>query len=383
MKQFKMKKWILLGWLLCLALIIFGLSGCNNAGADTDPATTLVRPVKAMLLETPKSETVRSFPGTAQATREVNLAFRVAGPLVKLNGDTGDKVSKGALIAQIDSRDFRVQIKTLEAKVASSKAQYAQSKLQYERYTNLVKVNAAAKATYDQVKATFEMARAQVNSDQKNLESARNALTDTDLFAPFTGYINQKLVENHENITMGQSIISLVDLSSIEVEVAIPENLVGNLDRFIAYSCEFEAIPGKIFKAVFNEIGKKPNRSNQTYPLTLTLDPGESSVVRPGMSARISITIAGKNQDTIFRVPPQSLVNDAQGRTFVWIVDETDKKIHKRFVQTGGLRHRGVEVITGLNTGDWLVTAGASYLKEGQATRILQTAVQTNVGNAL
>ena len=388
MNKTKTLKREIMVWGLGLALMLPGIAGCENAGAvaDTEDSAAIaaeaIRPVRAIRLEKPMGASIRSFPGRAKAAREVNLAFRVAGPLVELNGDTGDKVTKGDLVARIDPRDFSVQVKTLEANLNASQAQVTESKLQYARYTHLIKENAAAKATYDQVKAAFEMADARAKADRKNLEAARNALGDTILTAPFTGYINRKLVENYETVSLGQVIISLTDLSSMEVEIGIPENLISQADRFKNYSCEFESIPGKKFTAVLKEIGKNPNLSNQTYPLSLILNPEEIFAIRPGMSARVTFTIAGEDQEAYFQVPAQSIVNDDQHKTFVWIVG-VNKKVHKRYVKTAGFSNSGVEVRGKLNAGDWLVTAGASFLKEGQTTRILQAATTTNVGNAL
>ncbi|MCP4118507.1 MAG: efflux RND transporter periplasmic adaptor subunit [Desulfobacteraceae bacterium] len=368
---------------LLIALMMPGIAGCKDAGADARAVAEQVRPVKAIRLAAPLYTSARTFPGSAQATREVNLAFRVAGPLVTLNGDTGDKVNQGDVLARIDPRDFRVQVKALKAKLVASRAKLTESKLQYERYIHLVKENAAAKATYDQVKATFEMAKAQVDADMKNLEAARNALTDTVLTAPFTGFIHNKLVENYETVSQGQPVFSVVDLSTIEVTIGIPENLVGQVERFTNYQCTFESMPQKTFTARLKEVGKKPNPSNRTYPLTLILNPEASASVRPGMSAEVTVSIAGKGGEACFSVPARSVVNDSRRKTFVWTVDEQTGEVSRRYVETGNFTHTGIEVKGDLHAGEWVVTAGASFLKEGQTTRILEQASKTNVGELL
>lgn len=369
---------------LLLALMIPGIQGCGKAGADAPEIKDRIRPVKAIRLEKPVSLTVRSFPGSAKAKREVNLAFRVGGPLVQLNGDTGDRVKKGDIVARIDPRDYTVRVKTLAAKLEASRARLTESKLQHERYVNLIRENAAAKASFDQVKAEYEMAGAQVEADMKSLEAARNALDDTVLTAPFTGFIHKKLVENYETVSQGQPIFSIVDLSTIEVEIGIPEVLIGKVDLFSEYQCAFESLPGRQFDAALKEIGKKPTPSTRTYPLTLILAPEANSLVRPGMSAEVTVSIADDDADnSYFSVPAGSVVNDGQRKTFVWIVDEETMQVGKRYVETAGFTDKGIEVRGDIHTGEWIVTAGASYLKEGQKTTILEKASETNVGNVL
>ncbi len=366
------------------------LQGCLEAEADAqkDTAAGIARPVKAVCLKSPEQRRQLLFPGNAKAVREVDLAFRVSGPLVELNYDTGDRIEKGQIIARIDPRDFRVRIKTLEANLEKSKANRVESRLQYDRYKHLVNTEAAAKAKYDEVKAVWEMAVAQVKADRKSLEDAKNELEDTYLRAPFTGYVNLKYVENYENVAIGNPIISVVDMSVMEVEFGIPEDLVSLADQFTTYQCRFDAIPGKIFGARFKEVGKKPGTSNQTYPLTVILEGEDIKLIRDGMAGQVSLTLpdpgeipedAGKR----FWVPASAVVNIIGQGSFVWVVDETTNTVDKRQVKTFELTSRGIEVQGDLVQGEWVVVAGASYLKPGQAARILRPASKTNIGNEL
>lgn len=380
-KQFNVSKLCVSATLMIMTTL--GFSGCTKADAEAVKKSKHVRPVKAIELQQSPQKRVMTFPGKAKAAKEVNIAFRVGGPLTELNVDDGMKVTKGSILARIDSRDFRLNVKTLEAKLAASNAQYEETTLQYERYKNLVKVNAASKSTYDQVKAGYEMAKALVDGDTRNLEAARNALADTVLYAPFTGYVHKILVENHETVNQGQPVVWLVDLSGVEVEIGIPESLIGSADDFKSYTCLFNAVSDVIFTAEHKEIGKKPNLSNSTYPLILTLNKDNANRVRPGMAADVMITVKSEKDYATFIVPASALVNKAANETFVWILNQNHESVEKRLVKAVQYSGNGVEVTGNIYVGEWLVTAGAHHLTQGQSVRLLKAVSKTNIGQIL
>lgn len=383
-KRMKKKRFnlsALSGLTFILLMISLETSGCGKAVAEAD--SDFIRPVKAMALVSSPPERIITFPGKAKASQEVNLAFRVEGPLTELNADDGMKVLKGDILARIDSRDFRVNLKTLEAKLAASKAHCDEAGLQFERHKNLVKENATSKSTYDQVKAGFEMAKAQVEADTRNVEAARNALSDTTLSAPFDGYVHKILVENYETVKKGQAVIWMVDLSGLEVEIGISESLLSRTPDFTSFTCSFDSQPGIIFHAKLKEFGKKPNPSNSTYPLILTLDEQATDLIRPGMAADVNVSMVSAEAMETFVIPASALVNKTKDETYVWILNREKGQIEKRSVMQIQLSTGGVEVKGNVNKGEWLVTAGAHQLTEGQAARLLEPASTTNIGGVL
>ena len=373
---------------LWLGLVIVGLlagimSGCADSRAHTDIATKAMRPVKAIQLTRIVGDHELVFPATAQSPQEVRLSFRVGGPLIGLNAENGQKVVKGQRIAHIDPRDFEIAIKTLKAKLAASKAHLNEATLQHKRYANLFKQNAAAKAKYDNTMAAFQIAKARMKADIESLVDAKNELIDTRLIAPFTGYVNDKFVENHEIVTPGQPIISLVDLKTIEVVFGLPEDLVGRLSYFESYQVAFEAVPGSEFAATLKELGKTPDPTSRAYPLTLILEPVANTLVRPGMAAQVRITVSADAGKDRFAIPVQALFNPGGDTSSVWIFDAQTQMVRPQQVRVEKLSRQRVEISGDLAPGQWVVTAGVHHLQPGQKVRLLQKPSKTNVGAML
>ena len=369
--------------LAVVCLVAEGMSGCMDTGSHGDITAKSVRPVKAMKLACIDSRHALVFPATAKSPREVKLSFRVGGPLISLHAENGQKVGKGQTIARIDSRDFEIAIKTLEARLTASKARLEEAALQYKRYSNLFKENATAKAKYDNTLAGFQIANAQVKADTESLSAAKNNLIDTQLTAPFTGYVNDKFTENHETVNPGQPIVSLIDLKTIEVTLGLPEDMVGQLSEFESYEVTFEAIPGTIFSANLKEVGKKPDPASRAYPLTLILERNANTLVRPGMAALVKIVVSADDRKDRFEIPVQALFNSGGDKSSVWVFEPKSETVTQQVVFVKKLNRQSVEISGGLKSGQWIVTAGVHHLQPGQKVRLLQKPSVTNVGAML
>ena len=182
--------------------------------------------------------------------------------------------------------------------------------------------------------------------------------------------MSQKYTENHETVAAGHPIISLLDCSSIDVTVGIPEDVVIRQDRFRSYMCELDAYPGRWFPATLKEIGPAIQHGKLTYPLTVTLELPPDLFVRPGMTTRVRIEMGeGVSGAGGFRLPAGATVLGDDGKPSVWVVDSKEDVVHRQAVTVGTLTNEGLEVTGGLHPGQWVVTAGASLLYEGQRVR--------------
>ena len=327
------------------------------------------RPVKLITVAPRDGALMREFPGIAMPVREVQLAFRVDGPLRDLPVDVGQFVKEGELIAQLDPRDFEVHVATLKAERDSLQAQLVNARLRYTRYQNLYTTDATAKASLDTAQAAHDQLAAQVAAVAAQLEDARNSLADTRLVAPFDGYIDQKFVENYDNVKEKQSIVSFLDCSIIEVTAGVPEELVAEGIQMQKFFCEFDSYPEKSFPAELKELGRKPGSANQAYPLTVTLPAPESLLVKPGMAATLSIMIESAAGSAKFVVPPSAVVNDKENRSFVWRYDDEAGTVEPLFITIGQLVSGGIEVTGGLTGGEQIVIAGTHFLHTGQKVK--------------
>ena len=343
--------------LLFLTVLIMQI-GCKKKEETKDEQ---IRPVKAIQAQTAADMLSKGLPAVSAEHREVELSFRVSGPLIKLNVDVGASVKRGQLIAEIDPRDYEVEIIGAEGRMNQAKAEE-------QRYKNLHKKGSVSKNEYDIKLANFLESKARY-------ENAINNLKDTKIFAPFDGYIGQKLVENFQEVSASQTIATLLDLSRIEIHLHVPENLAIFLPQFKTYHVVLDAYPAKQFTATLKEAGKTPDPAG--YPLSLYLDyeakPSAEYKIPPGLTCTVDIILESDKGISSFIVPLSAVFEgEKPDNPAVWVMDKSSNTVTKREVSVGTLiSQSSIEIQEGLQTGEWVVTAGVHRLTEGQKVKAL------------
>ncbi len=341
-----------------LVMTFIGLWMLSACGSDETVKEEIVRPVKSMVIGNVIDPTGKGYPGVTKESKESEISFRVGGPIVKYNVVEGALVNKGDLIAEIDPRDYKINVQ-------STYARYDQAKTEADRYFRLWKKGSVAKNDYDQRKANSLEAKAA-------WEDAKNALSDTRLLAPFTGFYGPKLSQLGDKVRVKQAITTLVDLSVIEVNTTIPEQLAIQFRNFDRYEVHLEAYPDVVFKATIKELEKKPTAEG--FPLHLYLDhinkKEDTTQVKvgAGMSCRVNIFLRESSTVVTKIIIPLSSIFEGQDKksTMVWIIDTDSNIVKKQNVVLGSMvGHDAIEITEGLSLGQSIVIAGVRRLTEG------------------
>jgi len=351
--------------LLSAQLLMVGCGKKEEAQEET------VRSVRAMKVGDIEALTGRSFPGRARAAQEVDLAFRVTGPLVALPVKVGDEVEKGELIAQIDPRDFEVALRNAEGGLQSAKATMNRAKLDYERMAGLKKKSpgAISDIDVDQAKESVEVAKADISALEASVDAAKDALKYTNLRAPFSGSVVATYAENFENVRQQQMIVRVVDKAKIEFEVGIPETLISMAPYIEDITVSFDAFPDVEIPAEVKEIGREASSTTRTFPVTVIMKQPEGVSVLPGMAgkARGTLRLPDKGSQVQIVVPVTAVFTQGEEeQSFVWIIDDGSNSVSSRPVDLGTLVSSGYVIDKGLEQGEIIATAGVHFLKEGQ-----------------
>jgi multidrug efflux system membrane fusion protein len=343
--------------LLFLASLILYI-GCTE---KEEAKVEQIRPVKAIQAQSAADLLSKGLSAISAEHREVDLSFRVSGPLIKLNVEIGTAVKKGQLIAEIDPRDYEVAIIGAEGRMNQAKAEV-------QRYKNLYKKGSVSKNEYDIKLANYLEAKVKY-------DNSVNALADTKIYAPFNGFIGEKLVENFQDVAASETIATLLDLSKIEIHTHVPENLAIFFPQFKTYHIVFDAYPGKQFTATLKEIGKTPDPAG--FPISLYLDYKSSEYteykIAPGLTCGVDIVMANNKGIASYIVPLSAVFEGAKpDDPAVWVMDISTNIVTKRKISLGSLfSNSSIEIRDGIESGEWIVTAGVHLLTEGQKVKPL------------
>ena len=358
------------------SLLALFLSSCGKK--EPEKAETIaVRPIKLMTVGSALTGQMRKLPGTVRATDRVDLAFQVAGPLVELPVKEGQRVKKGDLLARIDPQDYETNLRNAKGTIAKAKAGVDYAVAEYKRYLNVKATDAGAVSdSIVNLKYTAQnVARADLQSAEAALAAAQDQLNYTQLRAPFTGVIARKYVDNYQEVTVKEPILSLQNMTDVEVLVDVPESMMVPIRKAKPrVFADFAADPSRSFELKIKEVALLADNLTQTYQVVMVMPAPTGIRILPGMTANVSIEFASMPTDeSSIIVPAIAVWADDAGHSMVWVVDSKTLAVHRRAVTTGDLTGvDSIKITEGLNPEEVIAISGVSKLQEGQVVRKLE-----------
>ncbi len=352
-----------------LAVVLAG-GGLACSPASPPPEAEL-RPVRFEVVSSVDGGRRRSFSGTCQPAREPRLSFKVGGTIVRRPVNMGDRVRQGALIAELDPSDFRLQLEEAAAALQQAEAESRNAQASFARTRGLYENGNASRTDFDAARADAESAQASVRSVQKRLELTRQQLSYTRLLAPVAGAIAEVNAEVNENVQAGQEVVRLAAEGGNEVVLTVPESLISDIRHGQDVVVRFDALPGRTFAGTVTEVGVTTSFMGTAFPVKARLAETDAAL-RNGMAAEVEFRFEDPGTSGRFRVPAHAVTEDRQGR-FVLIVEPTEPGrgvVRRRAVEVGQLTPSGLEVLEGLEDGDRLVTAGISQIEDGDTVKL-------------
>jgi len=424
--------------LIWIALVVVVGGGIAFFGMEKKREAPMVQEdrvflVKTFTLHRPGDTFRREYPGTVQASNQVDLSFRVSGPLKELPVVQGQEVAKGDLVAAIDSRDFQTSlneassaldnareqlsamkkgarqedIAVAQANLASAQAKLTEAKANYERFKQLLSEEAISEAEFDKYRTSYNVAQSSVAAAQQDLKKAKtgarpediqameaqirgleakqkaaqDALDDTSLVAPFDGTVTTKYVDNYQDVNAKQPIVRLQDLGDLEVLIYVPEQDISRADSAagnIIVTAQFDALPNQEFALHLKEWGTQPDNRTQTYPVTFTMPrPEKIGNILPGMAATVEVKAVMEKHGGggSYMVPVEAVVEnpDNPSRGTLWVVDTKNMVVHPREVAMGAYSDGEVAVAGVFDAGERIVATGGSILHDGDKVRLFQS----------
>ncbi len=337
-------------------------TACSGNQTKQEPVRSVkcdtVRPVDGFHVSS-------TFPGKVKAAADVNLSFRISGPIEKINVTEGQFVRKGSVIAEMDSRDYKTQLSATEA-------EYMRIKGEADRVIELYRRESVAPNEYE--KALYGLKQITAK-----LEAHRNALTDTRLIAPFDCYIQKKNFDAGETVSAGMPVLSVISARMPEVEINIPTADFIKRGDYESAVCAIDVFPGTQFPLELIGINQKANL-NQLYTTRFRMVATGPQQPAPGMTAMVSIKY--KTEETQVLKIPFSAIFNRKGDTYVWVID--NDTVSARQIKIIEITTAGEAVVSeGLKDGETVVSAGTNSLEEGQRVMVLPAPSSTNPGGVL
>ena len=291
---------------------------------------------------------------TAMATLEplnsVQLTAAASGKLTKLFAKDGASVQKGALLAKIDDSELRAQLKQAE----SNKVLAEQKE---QRIRGLFEKNGATKADLESAEATLKSAEASV-------ELIKAQIAKTEVRAPFAGKLGFVNVSVGAWLTTGSSIATLSEVKKLKAKFALPQRYASALkegDSVELKDEERDVIKSGKVKALEASLSE----SSRTRQVLVEVDNAKSEFLA-GSFAKVTVSMQSGRVKTI-PVPAEALTLDKDG-AYVFVA--TGGKAKVKHVETGLRTPISVDIVSGLDVGDTVISSGLISMREGASVRI-------------
>ena len=304
----------------------------------------------------------RGFTGIIGAKVQSNLGFRVAGKIVERLVNIGQQVKAGQPLMRIDETDLRLALTAKRNAVAAVRASVVQTDADERRYANLLSNGWASRQRYEQAKAALDTAEAQLAAAEADARVAENEATYSVLVADADGTVVETLGEPGQVVSAGQTVVRIAEAGPREAVIALPETIrptIGSVAEANLYGTD-----GHHFTARLRQLSDAADAQTRTYEARYVLD-GEAAAAPLG--ATVTIRLAGQAIQPEVQVPLGAVLDDGR-KTGVWALDRATSTVHFRRVTL--VRVSGeTAVISGLSSGDPIVSLGAHLLQEGARVR--------------
>jgi len=340
------------------------LTACQNRDDEAAPE---IRPVRAITIADRASSGTLTLIGSVQAQTEINHSFRIDGRMIERYVDVGDTVRSGQLVARLDPQNEESSLQSARAQLTAAQAQLIEAQNNNTRMTDLVAENAVSQAAFDRAVALLQTAQAQVESAQAQVRLAQNRLDYTQLFAKAAGVVTSRGPEAGEVVSAGRMIIQVAREGSRDAVFGVPAQVKDSAEANSQITVSLTSDPAVTATGRVREVSPRADPVTGTFTVRVALSD-------PPPAMRLGSTVTGRIKSDArigIEIPASALVR-SDGSSAVWIVDPENQTVSMRTIEVQAQNPASVQVASGLNPGDVVVTAGVQALRPEQKVRPLE-----------
>ena len=351
--------------LLCIMMVLVAVAGCGKKEETAAKAPV----VKSQQVSLSTAGDTATYAGSVRGRYETNLSFQVGGQILRRSVQLGDRVRAGDVLMVIDPKDVVQKANQGDAQVESARAQLALAQSNLARYSQLYNEQAVAAAVLDQYQTSYDAAFAAYQQALAQAAQGHNSLSYTELVAGADGVISAVNAEAGQVVSAGQTVLTLVQTSELEVEINVPENHIQDVVAGRPVMVSFWALDNTELNGSVREVSPMADSTTRTYKVRISLEQPPRNLSL-GMTASVTIGGVTPGVTPSLVVLPLAAIYQTGSEPQVWVVGD-DNTLSLKTVQVEAFGDDRVKV-KGLRDGDIVVTAGVHKLREGQQVRLAE-----------
>jgi RND family efflux transporter MFP subunit len=355
------------------------LGGCHHESQLRSRTPTSVRLAGVITAQT-SGEALR-YSASIIPYAQVDLAFRTSGYVAgvkQVRGadgrirdiGTGDYVEKGTVLAHVRLEDMKNEVAQAQAQLRQAVAQHTQADQDFGRAKVLFSTQSLTKPDYDQSQQRFDSTVAAVDNAKAALRQAELTLGDSDLKAPFSGFVLNRYIDLGSLGSPSSAAFTIADISSVKATFGVPDYALSRvrLGQQLSIALEDDVTP---FRGRVTSISPSADTRNRVFAVDVTV-PNHGHRLKPGMIASLSLGESSRSSGP--SVPLSAIVPypSEPGRFAVMAAQEREGKwtASLREVQLGATHESSIAVV-GVQPGEKVIAVGAQLLKDGEPIEVI------------
>ncbi|MDY2800817.1 MAG: efflux RND transporter periplasmic adaptor subunit [Fusobacterium mortiferum] len=334
--------------LLILATII-GCSGEKKQNTTTQKEN--IKIVKSIKLEEKTIANIKNYNGELKPQQEMKIVTTTGGDIEEIYFKNGDRVKKGEVIAKISNADVEASFFEAQGQLLKAKSTYSTEKISFEKYKKLYEKEIISENDYLAIKNRYETAQGDLKIAEGKFLKAKDDYDRLRVISKIDGVITDLFVKKYERVESGKEIVTIVDSSKMEVDIAVSGNDIKYSKLGNKAKIYIEEL-GISRDGVTSEINLSSDSNSKKYSLRLLVDNGDNKILK-GMYAKVNleqgevsgifvptkavmikdlysyIAIVRDEKATIYRVTPKETIGDMQ------LIEFEDYKAGDRVVVEG------------------------------------------------
>ncbi|MCA1827010.1 MAG: efflux RND transporter periplasmic adaptor subunit [Myxococcales bacterium] len=346
------KIWLLaVGGVVLVLLVLAGIKALQIKAMIGAGKNFAIPPesVTSAKVEATKWQASRAAVGTLVAVRSVTVASELPGTVRELGFESGAFVHKGDMMVKLDTS-------TEEAQLAAAEAEAAVAKSNLGRTKTLRGQNAATPADLDAAQARYDQAAA-------NVGVLRATIAKKTIRAPFDGRVAIRQVELGQVLSPGTAIASLQSINPIHADFYLPQQVLADLHVGLQARMKTDVFPDQTWNGIVTVVNPEVDLATRNVRVRATF-PNNDGKLKPGMFANVEVLSA--DERNVLVIPATAVIYAPYGDS-VYAIEQKEKQLvaHQKFVRLGERRGDLVQVVSGLNAGEDIVSTGAFKLHNG------------------
>ncbi|MCK9265395.1 efflux RND transporter periplasmic adaptor subunit [bacterium] len=370
----KKGKYIISVSVVVVILILFKVTVKNRQEAGATLETTTQEEIIQVMAEKATNITMAEniiAVGNIEPFKTVVIYPEATGVLEKLTVKEGDYVKKGTLIAVIENQQRQLNVEQVEIEIKAQKYQLENIKQDYDRFQRLTKEGAIAAKRFEDVETLYKASEERLKGLEKQLEIAKRRFRDTSIYAPISGIVAQKFIDEGElvtesSMTKSSPLVAIIDTSKVKVTVPIGETDLKKIKKGQNVSVETDMYDKRRFPGKIDEIMPITDFVTRTTKVQILVD-NPSYILKPGLFTRVSISTGSRNT---LAIPLDALLRLQGSGSYYCFIINNDDTVEKVYLDIGDLWEGMAEVKSGLKEGDTVIVSSQSILETGKKVAV-------------